>query len=296
MLPVLNLGGLALQTRGLILLVGFWLALSMAEHFAKRRGLDGDVIWNFGLLGLGAGFLGARLSYAAQHLEAYAREPLALLSLSIQSMAWIEGAIIGLLVGLIYLRYERVSLADAADVLAPAVAVFWAVAGLSALFSGSAYGRPTTMPWGVVLWNQYRHPVQLYEVLAGALVATSLVTLWPRAPYRGWLALVGAALLGVARLIVEGFRGDPAVLAGGLRVAQLWALGLALIALWALYRTSTEALRAQQIHGYGNGDAREPTEPAPRVAHGKQVGVVDEPGDDRVPVAGGAPETTGDGR
>lgn len=260
MLPVLNLGGLALQTRGLILLIGFWLALWVAERFAGRRGLDGDVVWNFGLLGLGAGFVAARLAYAAQNLEAYTRDPLALFSLSIQSMAWTEGVVIGLLVGLLYLRYERVALADAADVFAPAVALLWAVAAFGALLSGSAYGRPTTMPWGIVLWNQFRHPVQLYEMLAGGIVATLLVALWPRAPYRGWIALVGAALLGVARLFVEGFRGDPAVVAGGLRVAQLWALGLTLLALWGIHRRSTDVLGAQRIDGWNSELADQATD------------------------------------
>ncbi|HBY95206.1 MAG: prolipoprotein diacylglyceryl transferase [Ardenticatenaceae bacterium] len=296
MLPVLNLGGLALQTRGLVLLIGFWLALWVAERFAKRRDLDGDVIWNFGLLSLAAGFVGARLAYAAQNLAAYSREPQALLSLSIQSMAWPEGVLIGLLVGLIYLRHERVVLADAADVLAPAVAVLWALAGLGALFSGSAYGRPTTMPWGIVLWNQYRHPVQLYEVLAGGIVATALAVLWPRAPYRGWIALVGAALLGAARLIVEGFRGDPAVVAGGLRVAQLWALGLTLLALWALYRRSKAALRAQRPNGWDDRWTDEEPELAPGGVSGERLALADGGADVHVEVGDGAAGPRMDGQ
>lgn len=236
MLPVLNIAGLALQARGVVLLIGFWLALSIGERFARRRRPDGDVIWNAGSIALGAGFLGARLAYAAQNPGAYARHPLALLALSIQSMAWTEGALIGVVAVVAYLRSRRVALADAADVLMPAAAMLWAVAGLSALFSGDAYGRATTMPWSVVLWNEYRHPVQLYELFAGAAILLVLALLWDRAPYRGWIALLGLALLGLARLLVEGFRGDPAVVAGGLRVTQLWALGLTLLAIWGLYR------------------------------------------------------------
>lgn len=247
MLPVINLGGVALQTRGLVLLLGVWLALWVTERFGRRHGLDGDVIWNFGLLVILAGLAGARLAFALQYLESYSREPLALFSLSLQSMAWAEGVVIGLGAGLLYLRRKQVALAQVADALAPAVALLWAMAGFGALLSGDAYGRLTTMPWGIVLWAGYRHPVQLYEVLAGGAVALVLAWAWPRAPYPGWVALVGAALLGVARLFVEGFRGDPAVLAGGLRVAQLWSLAVALLALWGLYRGQLLAERAAAV-------------------------------------------------
>lgn len=248
MLPVINLGRAAIQTRGLVFLIGFWLALWLAERLAARRGVEGDAIWNFGVLGLASAVLGARLAYALEHLDIYTREPQALLSLSLQSMAWAPGVLVGLLAGLLYLRREGVRLADAADILAAPAAFLWAAAGLGALLSGDAYGRLTTMPWGVVLWDGYRHPVQIYELLAGVVVGTLLLAFWPRAPYRGWIALVGAALFATARLLVEGFRGDPAVLAGGLRVAQLWSLGLAVVVLWTLYQAQLRLERGTQAH------------------------------------------------
>jgi phosphatidylglycerol:prolipoprotein diacylglycerol transferase len=235
MLPALDIRGIAFPTGKLMLLVGFWLAVHVAEALAKRRGGDGAGITNALLLGAGVGLLGARLSYVVQHLAAYVRTPMALFVFSNQGLSWIEGLLIGLLAIFVVLRRKRIALGDAADALVPALAVFWGIAGFGAFLSGDAYGQPTTVAWGVFLWNDYRHPVQLYELMAGGLVFMVLGILAPRTPYPGWIALVGLALLGIARLFIEGFRGDPATTVDGLRVAQLWAFGLTLLALWGLY-------------------------------------------------------------
>ncbi len=236
MLPVLNVGGLAFQTRGLVLLVGFALAIWIADDFARRRSLREDLMSNAGLVALLAGLLGARLAFALQHFESYWQQPAALFSLTVQGMAWPEGMLIAALAAYLYLQRQGAPLPDVADALVPALAAFWAMAALSAFLSGDAYGQPTTIPWAVYLWGTFRHPVQLYELMAGGVILLALSALWPRAPYPGWISLVGLALLGAARLLVEGFRGDPAVLTGGVRVAQLWALALTLLALWLLYR------------------------------------------------------------
>ncbi len=196
---------------------------------------------DFGLLVIGVGLLAARLVYAANYLSSYWRQPFDLLSLSIQSMAWAEGALIGLLVGLLYLHRQQIPLRDTFDILVPIAALLWAVVGLGAFFSGDGYGQVTTMPWGIFLWEEYRHPVQLFEVLAGGIIAALLIWRLPHAPYPGWTALVGIVLLGLAHLFIEGLRGAPAITTGGLRVVQLWALAISLLALLALYRAQQAA-------------------------------------------------------
>lgn len=238
MMPVLQLGGLALPMRGLLLLASFAIATMVGESYGRERGLPRELIPNVSLLALLGGLIGARLLFAAEHLERYLARPLDLLSLTTQGMAWEQGVVAALVLAAIYLLRRPVALADVSDALLPAVAVFWGGAALGAFFSGDAYGAPTTMGWGIVLWGDVRHPVQLYEVIAAGGVALALAALWPRAPYRGWVTWIGLALLGAARLLVEGFRGDPAVIGGGLRVSQIGALLLLLFALYQLHRAS----------------------------------------------------------
>lgn len=245
MLPVLNIGPLAIPTRSLLVLMSFWLAQEVIIRLARRQRLDENAFANFGLLTIGAGLLAARLVYAAYYLSIFAQNPFALFSLTTQSMAWTEGALIGLLLGLLYLHHKQIPLRDTCDLLLPTIALLWALDGLGTFLSGDAYGQPTTMPWGIFLWEESRHPVQLYHMLASGLIAALLMWRLPHAPYRGWTALAGIALLGLTQLFLEGFRGAPAITTSGFRINQLWALAISLLALWRLYQNQRQIEQAQ---------------------------------------------------
>lgn len=245
MMPVLSVGGLALHTRDLVMLVAFWLALHAVDRAARRLALDPDDFWNAGLVGFLAGLLGARLGYVVQFWSVYRSTPAAALALNVRDMNWAVGALVGTIAMAVWLRRERVPLLRAADVLVIGLAVVWGIAGLGAFLSGDAYGVPTSLPWGVELWGARRHPVQLYELVAGFGVALLLWRLLPRRPFDGWPALVGMAALAAARLVVEAFRATSALVGDGYRLRQveMWVvlLGiLAVLALWERFESSRE--------------------------------------------------------
>ena len=52
MLPILHLGPLALQLPGLILLLGLWLGLALAERYSSRSGIQPDRLYNLVFLSL----------------------------------------------------------------------------------------------------------------------------------------------------------------------------------------------------------------------------------------------------
>src|SRR6476646_6308078 len=58
---------------GLMLVVGFLCAMSLAKYLARRSGLDGEVFANAALLGLFAGVLGARLSHVLENFSDFTR-------------------------------------------------------------------------------------------------------------------------------------------------------------------------------------------------------------------------------
>lgn len=241
MLPVLRVGPVALQTRGLVLLLAFWLGLHITDRAARRLGLDADDFWNAGFMALLAGLGGARLLYALRLWDVYAESPRLLFSPNIRDMDWHAGALIGAVVFVVWLKRMRVPLARAADAVIIGAAVAWALAGFSAFLSGDAFGTPTQLPWGVVLWGVKRHPVQLYESVAGLAIAGLLWHWLPTRRFDGWLALVGLALLATARLFIETFRATESVLPGGIRAVQFgaWLVLLATLALLAFLEKPT---------------------------------------------------------
>jgi phosphatidylglycerol:prolipoprotein diacylglycerol transferase len=139
-------------------------------------------------------------------------------------------------VALIYgLRY-RLPAGLTLDAAAPGLALAMAIERLGAFLGGINFGEPTTLPWGVFMWGQVRHPVQMYEMLA--LLAILAILLWQQArrPFDGYTFALFVALYAGSRLFLEAFRADAALMSGGLRSAQLVALGVLLVAVWTMYR------------------------------------------------------------
>ena len=233
MLPILRLGPLSVPTAGLLLLLGAWAGSALAEAQARRRGVAADPFGYAITVGLLAGLIGARLLYALAHLPAYAARPLDVLSLHLGALDPWGGALAGALAAWAMLRRKGVPLAPALDALAPGLALFGVFWGLAALAAGSAFGAPTSLPWGLDLWEARRHPTQVYAALGFAALALALARHRPSRP--GQTAALGTAGAAALLLGVEGLRGDSALIAG-VRAAQLVSLAVALAGLWLFGR------------------------------------------------------------
>ena len=234
MLPVLQVGPLAVQLPGLLLLLGFWLASMLVGRSAKRHGLDGEVLDRLLLLAMVAGVIGARLGFALQHASAFADDVRAILSFNLTAFAPVEGAAAGVLAALIYGQRKSLPLWPTLDALAPGAALFAVFFHLSQLASGDGFGAPTNLPWAIELWGERRHPAQLYALAASLAILLMVLWLEKRQEFPGELALSWLALGSGARLVLEAFRGDSLYLAG-VRQAQLAALMLLMLSLAGLH-------------------------------------------------------------
>jgi phosphatidylglycerol---prolipoprotein diacylglyceryl transferase len=234
MLPVLQVGPLAVQLPGLLLLLGLWLASVVIGRNAWRHGLDGDVLDRLLLTGLLAGVVGARLSYVLQHASDFARDPSAILSLSLTAFAPFEGAAIGVVAALVYGARKSLPFWPTLDALTPGAALLAVFVHLSQLASGDAFGAPTDLPWAIELWGERRHPAQLYALAASIAILGFVLWLQRRRRFAGELALGWLALSSAARLLLEASRGDSLYLAG-VRQAQLAALVVLMVSLAGLH-------------------------------------------------------------
>ena len=122
----------------------------------------------------------------------------------------------------LFSRRHQLRTASLADLLAIAAPPAIFLVRLANFINNELWGRPTSMPWGVIFPGQAaqdcpgvtglcaRHPSQIYEaLLEGALLGTILLVLaWKH----GWLKRPGMltglffAGYGVARFVVEFFR------------------------------------------------------------------------------------------
>ncbi|MFN2275831.1 MAG: prolipoprotein diacylglyceryl transferase [Anaerolineales bacterium] len=238
MLPVLQVGPLAIQFPGLLLLAGIWFAILASEKAASRWDLAPERITNLIMTGLLAGLLGARLGYALRFLDLYLEQPLALFALDPNTLSGFEGLIAGVLAGLVYVQRKHLNMLVVLDALAPGLAVFMIALGLAHLASGDAFGAPSSLPWSIELWGARRHPSQVYEILASCMILLVILRLQKQRSTPGAHFVVLLALQSAARLFLEAFRGDSLILAGSLRAAQVVSLLLLVISILLLHRLS----------------------------------------------------------
>jgi prolipoprotein diacylglyceryltransferase len=146
----------------------------------------------------------------------------------------LTGLIGGGAVAILYLRRRGGSLKGVLDAAGPGLAVFMGLRALADLFSGHSLGAISSVPWGISVWGESRHPVQLYELafwaLATVLIWRSGVTL----PTSGALFLLWVACFGAAEVLIEPFRAQSALVLGSVRVSQVVGLLLIMGSLWLM--------------------------------------------------------------
>src|SRR4051812_45057176 len=145
---------LAVRWYGVLIVGGAMLAGWLAARRAERRGYDPEHIWNLLLLGMVLGIATARAYYVAFEWEKFAGRPW----LEIINPAGgggglaIHGALIGAIVAaLIYTWGHKLPFFEFLDICMPGFLLAQAVGRWGNFFNQEAYGRPTTLPFGVTI-------------------------------------------------------------------------------------------------------------------------------------------------
>jgi prolipoprotein diacylglyceryltransferase len=241
MLPILNIGPLAIQVPGLVLIIGLWLGVSLAERYSNRYGISSNTLYNLVFISIIAGFLGARLTYVFRYPQIFATDPISLISLNPGLLDSFGGLFTAIIAASVYGQRKDLKFWPTLDALTPAMAVFSLAFGLAHLASGSGYGLPTNLSWGIELWGLNRHPTQIYEMIAASII---LFVLWPNRPLvksfaYGNYFLCFVALSAFSRIIIEAFIADSYLVLGGFRAAQLIAWVFLLLCLYGIKKLSS---------------------------------------------------------
>jgi phosphatidylglycerol:prolipoprotein diacylglycerol transferase len=244
-------GLITIRWYAVCILGGAILAAWFGARRARLRGLDPEHVWNMLAAGLILGIAFARAWYVIfewrdrfqPHWERLIAAPganwgdlLFIVNPATGGIA-IQGALMGaLLAGYWYTRRYRLHFATWADIAAPCFPIGQALGRWGNFSNQEAYGRPTTLPWGLHLTAQgcppdapdcHRlppyddlqhypettrfHPTFLYEALWS--VGVLLAVLWIERRWRdrllpGDLLLWYGILYSIGRFWVEGMRVD----------------------------------------------------------------------------------------
>ncbi len=165
MLPTISIGSFLLQTPGLAVLIGVWIGSALIEKEAERHSLNKDTLTTLILVSFIAGILGSRLAYAARVPNVYWDNPLGLFALNSTALDPWGGLFIGLITALVIGQRKKLPVRPTLDTLALGGAAFMIALAVSHILSGDAFGSATQVPWAINLWDEYRHPVQIYELI-----------------------------------------------------------------------------------------------------------------------------------
>ncbi|MFQ5789428.1 MAG: prolipoprotein diacylglyceryl transferase [Acidobacteriota bacterium] len=207
-----------LHTYGLLLALGFLLALKLAAVRGKNQGVDTHLVLDLGLYILISALLGAKLLLLMVDWRHYQHDPLSLLR---SGGVFYGGLVAAVVTALWFFRKHHLAPWHMTDILAPSIAFGHGIGRLGCFSAGCCYGKPTSVAWGITFTDEYAreivgvplgiplHPTQLYEAGAEFAIFAVLLFLTPRKRFDGQIFWTYAALYAVARFAIEFFRGDP---------------------------------------------------------------------------------------
>ena len=240
---VWHLGPFPLRAYALCIIAGIAVAIVWGERRWRARGGERGTVTDVAVLAVPFGLVGGRLYHVATDWPKYfgpGGDPVDALKIW-QGGLGIWGAIaLGSLGAWIACRRRGIPLPALADAVAPGIVVAQAIGRLGNWFNQELYGGPTTLPWGLEIYQRVDpdsgiidplggvaqgppveivHPTFLYELLWNLGVAALVV--WADRRFRlghGRAFAVYVAGYTAGRFWIELMRTDPASMVFGLRI------------------------------------------------------------------------------
>ena len=241
-----HVGPLSVTGFGIMMMLAFIFAGWAMQLDLRRRGLDEEFAADVVIGGVVGGLVGAKLWYVALTGESL---------ISRGGFVWYGGLIGGVLGVVLNSWRRRVPIAFTAELVAPALALGYAIGRVGCFLVGDDYGVPTTVPWAVKFpyglppttvanLTQFHvsfppgtspsevvavHPTQVYET---ALMLLATAWLWKHRTHShtaGWLFGCYLIVAGVERLAIEFLRAKDDRLLGAFTIAQLASVGLVVV-------------------------------------------------------------------
>ncbi len=233
----------SLKWYGLLIAIGFLLAVIYALKRCKEFEVDGDALIDVTLVSALFAFLGARLYYVlfSSERSEYFSDPLSIFRVWEGGLAIYGGIIFAFGTAIWMCRVRKVNLLAMCDIASIGFLIGQAIGRWGNFFNQEAFGGNTTLPWGMsgsiikagTNGSGYNtalpvHPTFLYESLWCLLGFIVLHLISKKAyKFKGELFSLYIMWYGAGRLVIEGLRTDSLYF-GAIRISQLIA-GLSIL-------------------------------------------------------------------
>src|SRR3989338_3639780 len=106
---ITKIGPLYIYSYGLMVAIGFGLAILLAYRHAREFGLDKNKIIDFGIVILFGGIIGARALYVLTNLRYYMANPLEIINITRGGLVWYVAFIFGILVSIWFVKRNKIN-------------------------------------------------------------------------------------------------------------------------------------------------------------------------------------------
>ena len=227
---------------GLLIAVGFMLAVFYCFYRAKKMDIDTDRMLDVALVSTIFAFIGARLYYVlfSGHLSEYLEQPWRILNITEGGLAIYGGVLVAFVTGLWMCRLRKVDTLKMFDLASLGFLIGQCVGRWGNFVNQEAFGTNTDLPWamsgtlikaGVNGNTEFYdpslpvHPTFLYESLWCLLGFLVLHFVCCKAyKFKGQLFSMYLMWYGAGRFFLEGLRTDSLYLNKTIRVSQMIAL------------------------------------------------------------------------
>ena len=263
--------GFSIAFYGIIIGIGMLLGITLAARDAERRGIGEDTVYDFALLGIVFGVIGARLYYVFFQWDNYRGNLLEILNLRAGGLAIYGGVIGGILSLMFYCKRKKQNFLNLADSLILGVLVGQILGRWGNFFNAEAFGRYTDSLFAMQLRRDIVNPIMINSALLQHLVRVNgvdyiqvhptflyesvwnlcllLFLLWyrPKKRFTGEIFFLYLGGYGLGRVWIEGLRTDSLLVPGtGIAVSQALAGVCVLVALLCILAGRRLAARGRK--------------------------------------------------
>ena len=233
-------GDFSIKWYGLLIAIGFLLAILYGLKRAESFGIDPDRMIDVALLTVPVAFIGARLYYVffSDSLAEYLADPISIVKVWEGGLAIYGGIIVAFVFGPLMCKLRKVKIWAMFDLTALGFLIGQGIGRWGNFFNQEAFGGNTDLPWamtGDVIQAGYNgsgydpalpvHPTFLYESL-WCLLGFVLLHILSKRVIRRFDGMIFCGYMvwyGTGRFLIESLRTDS-LMVGILRVSQLIAI------------------------------------------------------------------------
>ena len=251
---------------GLIIALGFLLAILYAKKRVKQFGTNFDLVTDAILFAVPMAIICARIYYVIFQWDNYKDNPISALYIWQGGIA-IYGGVIGAILGLLlFAKVKKQKLTPYLDIMALGLLIGQLIGRWGNFFNREAYGAQILNDFFLRMGIEengglvrYWHPTFLYESVWNLVGFILLHFLSKKRKYDGQTFLQYVAWYGLGRVWIEGLRTDSLYLGStGIRVSQLLA-GVSFVAavgvmLYIRLFKNPDGSRMLVNQGTGNGE------------------------------------------